>query len=393
MVKLKKSMKSFFGVFLIGAVLFVSSFVWGETFNSGLLQIRPYVNFKGMVDDNIYLEPENKQQSFISEVSPGVDFKMLVKTHFLSLGCHFDLVNYSEEAEKNDSQRQNIILVADFNFPDKAYLRLHSVFKDGCDPPTVELTERIKHKDTNIQAKVGVRTNKKIICELVTTYNSYLYEKDVYAIYDRNALCIGPVIFYKFLPRTSFLIEGNYGTIDYVTRSNSSGFFRLKGGLRKEVTPRFLLTIKAGVESRDYEEETIEDFSTIVFDMEMIEKFSEYSVFTLSAQSKACESFYLNNNYFNSTRGFLKFTQSISYKTTGSIGLGGYFNNYPLETTENNISQKRADFILEGTLGLDYKVQEWISLGLNHKYRKRDSNFDNYDYDNNQSSVNIEVSF
>ncbi len=386
-------MKSFFGVFLVGAVLFGSSFVWGEAFNSGLLQIRPYVNFKGMVDDNIYLEPENKKQSFISEVSPGIDFKMLLKTHFLGLGCHFDLVNYSEEAEKNDSQRQNITLVADFNFPDKAYLRLRSVFKDGCDPPTVELTERIEHKDTNIQAKVGVRTNKKIICELVTIYNSYLYEKDVYEIYDRDELCIGPVIFYKFLPRTSLLVEGNYGMIDYVNCDNNSTFVQIKTGLRKEITPRFLLTIKAGVELRDYEEETIEDFSTVVFNMEMLEKFSEYSLFTLSAQSKTCESFYLNNNYFNSTRGFLKFTQSINYKTAVSIGLGGYFNKYPLETTENNISQKRADSILEGTLGMDYKVQDWISLGLNYKYRKRDSNFDNYDYDNNQSSVNIEVAF
>ena len=393
MVKLQELRKNFFRICFVIIILSMASSVWGQTFNSGLFQIHPYVNFKGMVDDNIYLEPENKQQSFISEVSPGLDLKMLLKTHSFGLGYHFDLVSYGEESEKNNSERQNISLIADLNFPDRAYLRVRSFFKDGCDPPTVELTERIEHKDVNIQAKVGLRTNKKIIFELVTIYNSYLYKEDAYETYDRNELSFGPVVFYKFLPRTSFSIEGNYGMIDYVNRDNNSTFVQIKAGLRKEITPRFLLTIKAGMESRDYEEETTEDFSTVVFNMEMIEKFSEYSLFTLSAQSKACESFYLNNNYFNSTRGFLKFTQSINYKTTASIGLGGYFNNYPLETTENDISQKRADYILEGTLGLDYKVQEWISLGINYKYRKRDSNFDNHDYDNNQSSVNIEVAF
>ncbi len=386
-------MKSFFGTFLISAMVFVSSSVRAETLKVGPFQVHPYVKFRGIVDDNIYLQAEDKQESFITEISPGLDLKLLLKTHFLGLGCRFDLIKYSEEEEKNDAKKQNITLLADFNFPDKAYLKLKSVFRETSDPPIVELIERIQHEDTDIQAKIGFRTSKKVVCELQTNYNSYAYEEGYSDEYDRSETCISPVVFFHFLPRTSILGEINYGTIDYVTRSNSSDFFRFKVGLRKEMTPRFSLTIKGGGEVRTYEEETLEDFSVAVFTLEMVEKFSEYSLLSLFVESKPYESFYLNNAYFNSTRGFLKLRQNLSHKIIVSIGVGGYLNKYSQITTENNISEKRADSILEGTVGLDYKVQEWVSLGVGLRYRERDSNFDSYDYDNTQSSFNVSLAF
>lgn len=377
-------------------VVFIFSSVWGRNIRYGALQMHPYVKVKGILDDNIYLEAEDEEQSSISEIILGLNLKLLIRTHLFGLNYHFDLINYSNDSEKNNTQKQNFTVLADFNFPDSSYFnyfKLNTGFRDTSDPPTSELTERIEYKDTNLQGKLGFGLDKRVRCEIGTVYNEYNYEDINYNFYDRSEIYTGPTVFFKFLPKTSILIEGNYGIVDYVTRKNDSAYFQIKTGLKKEMTPRFSLIIKGGGEWRDYKPEEVEDFNTGIFNMEMIEKFSDCTMLALSAEHRAYESFYQDNRYFNSTHGFVKFTQNLNHKIVASLKLGGYFNAYPQVTTENNISQNREDKIFDTTIGINYKIQEWLSLEFMHRYRIRNSNFDNWDYKNNQSSVDVAVTF
>ncbi len=374
--------------------LFIPS-VCGADVGSEPFQIHPYIKLKGILDDNIYLNAEDEKESFISEVVPGLNLKLLMKTYLFGLNYYFNLVNYTEESNRNNIQKQNLIVLADFNFPKRSYFKLNTQFMETADPPTTELTERLKHRDTNLNAKLGFELGKKTSFEVVSRYNDYKYEyKDLdYSYYERNEIYTGPTVFIKILPKTAILIEGNYGIINYETRNNDSTYSQVKTGFKKEVTPRCSFIIKGGIEQRNYKPESVEDFSTGIFNIEMTERFSDYTSVTFSAERRAYESFYLTNTYFNSTQGSLKFTQNLDHKIVASLELGGYFNTYPQGTTEKSISQKREDIISDATIGVNYKIQEWLSLEVAHRYRMRNSNFDGWDYKNNQSSINIEFTF
>ena len=101
-----------------------------------------------------------------------------------------------------------------------------------------------------------------------------------------------------------------------------------------------------------------------------------------------------NNDYYVENLASLGLTQKLLEKVTLSAGAAYYHNRYQRKTElESGKERKRRDKIFDGRVGLEYKIQEWLMVGANYKYRDRDSNASTYAYTDNQGMAYVKVAF
>jgi hypothetical protein len=89
----------------------------------------------------------------------------------------------------------------------------------------------------------------------------------------------------------------------------------------------------------------------------------------------------------------------VTYALTSKITLipHGFFgvDNYKeaaVNTSKDGLpAEKRVDYLYGGGLGLRYQVMKWLRLDANYDFSRRDSMFNNFDYDDN--IVNFSVTF
>ena len=90
------------------------------------------------------------------------------------------------------------------------------------------------------------------------------YDKSAFELYDRDERETRSTIFYRFLPKTSTLLEYSFGVINYDIRTNDSTFRQAKIGITGNPTSKLTTTIKAGKQWKDYDATDEEDINEFV---------------------------------------------------------------------------------------------------------------------------------
>ena len=77
------------------------------------------------------------------------------------------------------------------------------------------------------------------------------------------------------------------------------------------------------------------------------------------------------------------------------LASGGEFelNKYPDETTESGVTGERKDRIWGAHVGLRYDIKEWVFAETRYEYKKRDSRFATFDYENNKVTTTMSLIF
>jgi uncharacterized protein (PEP-CTERM system associated) len=101
------------------------------------------------------------------------------------------------------------------------------------------------------------------------------------------------------------------------------------------------------------------------------------------------------NEYFEDTSVGFNLRQEFLRKLVFSAGftysLNDYENATAVDVWGRPVDRKDNNYI--ATAGLDYNIQEWISLGVAYKYNQKNSNDDSNDFTDNQVMATLKLSY
>jgi len=201
----------------------------------------------------------------------------------------------------------------------------------------------------------------------------------------------GATLFYQFLPKTSALVEYRLVDSDYpyvahdVRDSKNHTVF---GGLYWDPTAKLSGTLRGGYiwkrfENKDIAKESDAETWTIAADL--LWRATDVTQLKLTAE-RAYRDYILERiRYYHSTTGTLTLSQKILTKFTASASGSLTRDEFPQKAynPDKDRYQRRDDTLWGLGAGLGYEIQKWLSAELNYTYRKRDSNFNFYDFEDN----------
>jgi hypothetical protein len=88
-------------------------------------------------------------------------------------------------------------------------------------------------------------------------------------------------------------------------------------------------------------------------------------------------------------RVLLRYIQRFTTKLTGSLSFYYKRDSYHGDITVAGDSGKRKDDNFGAGLGLRYNIKRWLVFSGGYEFLKKDSNFDNFDFDKNSVYLNV----
>ena len=90
------------------------------------------------------------------------------------------------------------------------------------------------------------------------------------------------------------------------------------------------------------------------------------------------------NEYFEDTGIGLSLWKKILAKWSLVAGVAYSVNDYNMP-----LNNAREDDNYNANVGIDYRIREWLSAGAGYRYKKKDSNYTENDYTDNQFLISI----
>ena len=241
--------------------------------NSAQFLLTPRISVTEEYNDNIDLDRKNKQDDFITTVSPGFTAELLGQTAGLSLS-YDPAYNFYDENSDNDYWRHQLNARLWNDFSRNTRLELFNYFlysQDPLDDDDVEDeqgnivargNDRQRTQDTYYLDRATARLNHRFGVE------DRIYAQFVYGINeydnpdDEDSQEIAPSVglIYWFTQWTGMELDGGY-TRGLYDEDNSSDFSNYQGRLRlnQRVSPRFGIYGQYGHAYRDWDEEGVVD--------------------------------------------------------------------------------------------------------------------------------------
>lgn len=360
----------------------------------GSVEVHPRIGVAEEYDDNIFWEPSNEKQDWITILTPEIRFNLPFygKRHLLSFDCYADLAWFNEYSSQN-YQNYYVTGLLDLNFPE-----WHLNFKDRFLPLTsdradIEFTDRVKRKENTFNALIGKEFNK---LAFEAGYENYWINYDDNAYRDLNRMDhIGTLTGYvQIFPKTKALLEYNYANMGYYHDDIRNGNYnQIRTGLKGSITEKMTVIGKVGYQARHYDDPGEPDWNHLAAYVDLVEEFTERTVLSLNYTLTAQESTYSINNYYQINRIGAELRQNILTKFVAFIGGSYAEDDYPDVTTEGSQTAKREDKLWTATAGLRYNIRDWIYAEAEYDYRDRNSNLDNLKYIDNSVSLSVSAEF
>jgi hypothetical protein len=358
------------------------------------LEIDPYVFVTQTWDSNIYYEPEDEKDDFVTTVSPGVACRWPWRAgrYLLKLGYVADIINFWEyTAESRVDHTAQIS--AQFDFNHGARLELMDRFRRTKDPADSENTQDYQRNRNIASAEISVEREKFDFGLKYTNIRDY-YDDLEYL--NKWIHIFSPRIYYRLLAKASLLAQYDYGLVRYDhpgdPHSNAE-YHQPMLGLTGKLSQKLTGTIKAGYQWRYYSDKEKKDFTGWVVRADLRYDYSSRTSFGLFGERSVNESSYQNQSYYSLFRVGADVQQELGRRLILSLSGWYQLNKYPEETAQGTKTDKRKDNLWAGFADLRYQVLEWLSADLIYAYRKRDSDFPVFDYDRHQVSLQLAAIF
>jgi hypothetical protein len=390
--------------------------------NFGNFSIIPGISLQGVYDDNIYLgngknypgDPqttlaEKKVSDLVSHVKPSLLLSYLMPERgYISLGYQGDFAFYKDN-NKNDWKNNQGNFLVNYQAPGGLIVGVDELFATVEDPyggadqyQTGRITKRYYN---DFKAKVGY--------VIMSNFRSFLYFNNYLQKYDNstfdysqdytsNEYGIGAET--RFLPMTWGFVRYHYGTRQYNTNApgqtgefNSDGkWHRVNAGLTWD--PGFAAKLNGelnfGYQWNTYDHEFTSAARTARRDdknswiagtlINYLPTEGTTITFNLSRAIRSTGSD--TNEQFIDTMIGLNLQQKLLMKLTLIAGIAYTKNEYNVP-----VGNERNDNNYLANIGLDYKIQDWLTVGIGYKYNRKDSNVEIYEYVNNQVMAQVSI--
>lgn len=351
-------------------------------------------------DDNIYLTKTNKEEDYITKISPSVLFSLSSKYIVLDTNYVMDITQYKNRKDQGGISHLLSTYIKPGTLPFfKRRGKIGIEVQDDFQPlvtsvATTEQTQRTDRTHNKLFLAVDYYMSQKrtLALEYTNIYEHYRDTSLQSCSYTENI--ISPMFYFHIRPNKWSLFTGyDYGVVDYSRGTNGSTYQRLKAGLTGRIFAKVLTHFEAGKEWREYKESKNGEVQKVFFKTALLDKFTPSTTGSLQYTHTLNESTYTNNPYFVSDDIDLNLEHKFTYKTTGTFGLGYTLSSYDRSTTEDGVTKKREDTIWQPRLGLRYYFKKWLSAGLDYFYKKRTSNFGKFDYVDNRIIGGVNMVF
>lgn len=375
----------------------------------GPVELHPFFLISESFDDNICRTEEKICQDprdstktkdgedRITVFGPGLQAVLPLGNHQLRTEYRGNFGRYAEFKTENYSDNT---LKGDlaFSFPGGLSVLLKDDWKNGHDPrgfaQNVDLD--FYHRNT-AGADLGFRAGPKLRLALNFSNMVLNYADDARnGFRDRTDNTLGGTLYYRFLPKTSALLEYRYTAVGFDEDNPSfpegvdSKAHRAYFGLSWEITARSQGTLRGGYVRKDFDQADA-DFSGGIVSLALDHDLSARSSAHLDAERDVRESNLVTQPYYVSTGGRLELGHLIHSRLEAKLRGGFSRDQYPGAMTLGSETKKRLDDTWTAGAGLEYRFQNWLNLGLQYEHSQRRSVFDEFEYSDNLYTFNLGV--
>jgi hypothetical protein len=97
--------------------------------------------------------------------------------------------------------------------------------------------------------------------------------------------------------------------------------------------------------------------------------------------------------FYVATNATVQVTQEFGPKLSANLFLTGGVNDYPTKETVAGRTKFRNDTLLGWGAGVQYDIQPWLQVGTDYSHTRRNSNFDDFDFEGDKISGRITLQF
>lgn len=397
---------------MVGMVMMVSSQVsaQGGRIKSGKMTVIPGLTIQEVYDDNIYLQngtnttTELKESDLITHLMPEIGLRYdLSERGTFDLAYDGDLAYYRDNDE-NNWQTHRGTLGFDYRAPGGIILGLNNVYTDTEDPygnleqyRTGLKTERWGN---NLMAQVGYEIGSR--SRIFAYYNYYKQDyklaRDYTQDYQVNEVGLGYQM--RVLPKTWLFARFHLGERDYythpqgtgVTEANDSDFMwrRVNAGLTWDTGAKLSGELNLGYQWREHDNladvagDQYQDKDTWIAATSMTYALRPTTTLALHFTRALRQTASDTNEYFEDTGIGLGLRQKILAKYTVTAGVAYSVNDY-----NKPVPKAREDDNYNANIGMNYQIRDWLSAGADYRHKRKDSNYPENDYTDNQFLIFI----
>jgi len=381
----------------------------------GPVELHPSFGISESYDDNI-CRTEGKQcldpkiagatkngKDWLTVFSPGLRAALPIRDHRFQMEYRGDFGRYKEFKAENYSDNT---LKSDlsFNFPGGLSAMVKDDWRSGHDPRgTSQSVQMDFYHRNSLGGELNMRVGPKL--NLAVNYTNLVLNYADTArngFRDRTDNTVGGTVYYKFLPKTSALIEYNYTTVAFdkadpgpIGNSNltniklDSRVPRAYLGLTWNLTARSQGTIKYGYTQKKFKEPGLTDFKGGVVSLILNHELSTRTSVRLDAERDVLESNFGKEPYYISTGGYLDLIHFVLPRLAAHLQGGFFRDQYPDIVPSQ--TEKRVDNTWTVGAKLDYRLQPWLNLGVGYDHSQRRSVMDGFGYIDNLYGFSLEV--
>ena len=364
-----------------------------------MLTIRPMGRIQLQYDSNVFLEENDPKGDWMTTLDLGAEAEMQTGDVLFKGGYVFSMNLFADHDDQSNYNHTAIAKI-DWKLTDYEVI-LQNNFRRFSDRAGTEDTARTSRQKNVTSFDILAEFNR---LSFDTGYDliieDYLSDEFVSGTTtyddaeDRLEHIFREEVSYRFAPKTSFVAEADFGFIDYDGSFNSDSYFiQALGGLKGQVLPESVTSLKAGFRFQDYDRTGVEDFAGFVARSNTTKKFGVKNTCTLTTERSVNESTYAGMNYYVLQHVGLGYIHQFNDKLSGHLATSFQRNTYPNATTEGGVTAKRWDHLYTGACGLRYDIRQWLTTAAAYQYSQKDSKFSTFDYIDHLISISAAVQF
>lgn len=381
----------------------------------GPVELHPYFQVAESYDSNVCRSENMKCQNpndpskskdandWLTVFTPGLQVALPFQNSRFEAEYRGDWGRYNDIKFWNYSDnltRGNLAL----NFAGGLSLRAKEELTNGHDEPGYAQSTQIAlyHRNT-AGAGADMKVGPKLSVSLDYTNMLLNYADDAQnGFRDRIDNTVGGTIYYKFLPKTSALLEYTYTATSFDEENpgpiGNTGVTNIKMnnkdqrgylGLKWDITARSQGTVKVGYSRKDYQESGLDNFQGGVVSIGLGHELTQRTLLKFDAIRDVQESNVVNQSYYLTTGGRLVLNHNIHPKVSFKMNAGFSRDQYPDDMTIGTETRKRVDDTWDLGGGFEYRIQQWLKLGLGYDHSQRRSTFSDFGYVDNLFTFSI----
>jgi hypothetical protein len=331
-------------------------------------------------DDNIFLDEANEESDMLFILSPGVELNIGTRTNAnINLFYREDFYLYDDNSQL-DSNQSNVFFESYWSQA-RLDLRLKASYQQliQVTPEFAFLPGQLVERDYYLASLRG----EYELTELTSIASGVDYSQldfKTQGFSSRESVSVPVNAYYEVTPQVDLSLGYRYRYTDVDLGSNFTDHY-FNVGARGELAPKLIGEVRGGYQIRDFQVGGDSDIISFGVDLSHFTTprttllAGLYRDFDVGGQGQS----------ITSTGGSLGVRHTFSHLVSGHAGVNYFERSYS--------GSPREDETLDLNVGVTYSPIVYLNLSANYIYRTNDSNFNQFEFNNNIFSLSAALRY